>query len=421
MKGRATSAEPRVGRGEAVATLIGLLLLAVNLRPAIGSVSPVLDDIRHGMGLSAGTVGLLTTLPVVCLGAFATAAPALARRFGAGVTLVGALALIVSGILVRLVPSVAALFVGTAMAGAGIAIGNVLMPYVVKRSFPHRIGLLTGISTMVLNAGAALAAGLTVPVRDAVGHGWRPALGVWSIPALLALGVWVLLARVRRDRPAAAERRPAGSLLRDALAWQVTTLMGLQSMVFYTILTWLPAVFHDHGYSAGTAGALLSVTMLLGVPASLAMPVLVTRTPYAVVALVVVLTGTGLAGLLAVPGGAWLWAVLLGLGQGGAFAVALTFIGLRAPDSATASRLSSMAQTIGYLVAGLGPFVIGLLHELSRGWTVPLDVLVALMLPELILGLLAARPRHVRPRGRRSPPVVSAPAGADHAPAPADE
>ncbi|MGH3318786.1 MAG: CynX/NimT family MFS transporter [Streptosporangiaceae bacterium] len=388
-------------RAAVVMTVCALVLLGFNLRPAISSVSPLLGDLRDAFALSGTELGVLTTLPVLCLGVFAPAAPALTRRFGAEATVTGALGCVCAGILVRLVPSSLALFGGTVLAGAGLAIGNVLMPYMVRRDFPRRVGLMTGVTTMGLNVGAAVAAGATIPVRDAAGGTWQPALAVWCVPAAAAGLLWAPLA-VRHAGGVEAQRRPTGvrHVLRDPQAWAVTVYMGMQSLVFYVLLSWVPEIAVARGYDQATGGLMLSLIMLLGVPASLVAPVLAgrLRNQGPVLAGAVGLVAVGLAGMLFVPAYSWFWAVPLGVGQGSCFALALTLIVLRSPDGTTSAGVSSMAQTLGYLLAAGGPLLMGVLHDATGGWSVPLAALLAWLVPEACAGLLASRPRFVRRR-----------------------
>ncbi|QFZ24142.1 MFS transporter [Saccharothrix syringae] len=385
---------------------MGLVLLAINLRPAIGSVSPLLSDVQRDLGLSGAAVSVLTTLPVLCLGLFATIAPALARRVGVGRALVLALALIVIGLLVRLAPAVFPLFLGTLLAGVGLAIGNVLVPAVIKTTFPTRIRLYTGISTALLSGGAALSSGVTVPLREAFGTNWSTSLALWAVPAVLALVVWLVLA-ARSGKPTAAAAAPSvmGALLRDATAWQATVYLALRALAFFTALGWLPTVLVTYGYGRAEAGAMLSLVMLVSIPAAVLAPVFAGKvTPRPVIVLIVLLGAVSNLGLVIVPDAVTLWAVLLGVALGGGFAMAMTFIGLRSPDPATAAQLSGMVQTIGYLVGAVGgPFAFGLLNTATGGWTVPLVVAAVLTVPELVVGLLVSRDRQVlQPAPRRA-------------------
>lgn len=390
-------------RPSAVAMTVGLTLLALNLRPAVGSVSPLLDDIQQSVGLSDSAVSVLTTLPVVCLGVFAAVSPALSRRMGTPRALVLGFLFLIAGILVRLDEAAWALFLGTALAGAGLAIGNVLMPAVIKSVFPDRVRLYTGIGTAVLSAGAALAAGVAVPLRNAT-DSWSGSLALWVIPAALGLIVWLPLAR-RADRPTSASgTKAAGSLLGDAMAWQVTGYLALRALAYFTALGWLPTILADFGYSNATSGALLSLAMLVSVPGALFAPILVGRKGTSPIVVAIAVAGAvSLLGLLWAPGIAALWVVILGITLGAGHAMALTFIGLRSPSPQVAAQLSGMVQTIGYLVGGIaGPLLLGLLHGATDGWTVSLVLLAAFTLPELVLGLCSGRSRAVRPRSRQS-------------------
>jgi CP family cyanate transporter-like MFS transporter len=383
---------------------IAVVVAAVNLRGPIVAVSPVLESIRADTGMSAGIAGSLTALPVICFGAFAPLAPLFARRLGIEAALSAALAVLAVGVLLRLPSSTAALFAGTVLIGAAIAVANVLLPTLVKRDFARHIGLMTGLYVAVFSVGASLAAGATVPLREATGLGWRPALAVWAVPAALAAILW--LPRVRRSDRRARAAPPLGAIgwmWRDRLAWEVTLFMGLQSLGFYATAAWLPTIFVDNGVASGAAGLLLAVATLISVPASLVIPVLAARASsqrrYVVVT--VALCGAGLFGLMLAPSAApALWMVLLGLGQGAAIGLALTFIGLRSPDDHHASELSSMAQTLGYGLAALGPVALGAVHDLTGRWTIPVGLLVILLAPQLLAGLGASRDLHV---GRASP------------------
>jgi CP family cyanate transporter-like MFS transporter len=373
----------------------GLVLIALNLRPALAAVPPLLGTIQRSAGLSSPAAGLLTTIPVICFGVFALATPALARRIGLARLLLVALVVLVGGVGLRLVPTTVALFAGTAVAGAAIAVANVTLPAVIKDLFPDRVALLTGLYSMALSAGAALAAGLTVPLRQSMGVGWRPALAAWGLLALLAGAVWAPHAGQRRVRSDQAKVRGLG---RDRLARRVTAYMGLQSLVFYATLTWLPTLFSQAGMSAGRAGWMLSYASLVGIAGSLVAPVAMLRLqrPRLMVVLTGLLCALGLAGLVVAPAGlAYESTTLLGLGQGAAVALALTFIGLRSPDARHAAALSTMAQGAGYLVASVGPFGIGLVHDLAGGWDVPLIVLIALVGVEVLAGVGAAADGHV--------------------------
>jgi CP family cyanate transporter-like MFS transporter len=380
---------------------IAIALVAANLRPALASVGPVLGDLH----LSGTTAALLTALPVVCLGALAATAPALARRWGMEAVVALALGAVIAGLLLRVSDGVPVLFGGTVLASGAIAVANVLLPAVIKRDFPDRGGTMMGVYSMSLSGSAAVAAGATVPVGAAIGHGWRGALGAWAAPAALALLAWLPFVRAHTPPPAGAPRGP--SALRDPLAWQVTLFFGLQALSFYAVLAWLPSIYRDHGYSPAAAGLLLSVSALLQIPITLALPGVATRLrdQRLLAAACTLLTAAGLGAVLLAPTAApYVWMVLIGAGQGGTFAVGLTLFVLRARTAADTARLSAMAQTFGYLVAAVGPLLVGTVHDAARSWTPALLLLLALAVPQLVTGVLAGRARHLR-----APAPASAP------------
>ncbi|RJS94091.1 MFS transporter [Salinisphaera sp. Q1T1-3] len=384
-------------------TLAGLLLVAINLRPALTSVAPILDPIGRGLSLGAAGQSVLTTLPVLCLGLAAPLAPRLAARFGPERAVLGVLIGLTAALGLRPFLGTSGLFVGTALAGGCIGIMGVLLPGLVKRDFPTQIGLMTGLYTMMLNLGAAGAAGVTEPLRLAFDQAWQPALAFWLVPAVIAIVAWIAQLR-GTARPARTVHRGHG-VYRSALAWQVTVFMGLQSSLAYIVFGWLPTMLADRGMAPVAAGVALSVSILLQVSTALAVPWLATRLPRqrAVLVGVVLVTLCGLAGCFYAPLG-WVWVsvVVLGLGQGGSFAMALTLLALRAPDAASAAELSGMAQGVGYVMAALGPFAVGLIHDLAGGWG-PVGILLALIgAGAMLAGLGAGRDRQLgdRPAGR---------------------
>jgi CP family cyanate transporter-like MFS transporter len=382
---------------------VSIVLVAVNLRPAVVAMSPLLEEIRAVERLSGTAAGVLTALPVLCFGLLAPVAPRLAARFGIERTLFGALVVLCLGVALRIVDATAALFAGTVLVGGAIALGNVLLPGLIKRDFAHRTGLMTGLYTMAITAGGGLAAGLTVPVARAAGLGWHGALGAWGLLALVALLVWSPQAWGAQHRPRQESGSPGG-LWRSALAWQVTAFMGLQSLCFYATAAWLPAVFVSRGADAAAAGWLLSLGNGAGIAGSLVAPVVAARlrAQTAVAVAATGLTALGLLGILLLPGATIISMAVFGIGQGATLGLALTLMVLRAPDGAHASQLSGMAQSMGYLLAASGPFMLGALHDLTDSWTVPLVVLLALLAPQALSGALAGRARFVarRPSGR---------------------
>jgi CP family cyanate transporter-like MFS transporter len=372
----------------------------LNLRMAVAALSPVLDTIQSDLGLSSTVAGVLSTVPVICFGLFALTTPRLIGRFGMERLLVLAMVVITAGIALRVLPPIAALFAGTAVLGAGIAVANVLVPSIIKQDFAGKAGLMTGLYSVMLFVGPAISAGLTVPIMHATGLGWRPAIALWGGVGVIAV---VLLAphAARHPRPAgtgAARLRPKG-LWKDPVAWMVTSFMGLQSLGYYSGVAWIPTVLQDHGMSAGQAGWMLSYSSFPGLATALLTPLLIRGRPRRAAALVicaVVSCAIGYLGLASDPVPlAYLWLTLLGIGQGMSISLALGFIVARAPDVHHTAHLSAMAQSAGYLIASTGPVVVGVLHDVTGGWTVPMLTLTVILVPLLIAGLGASRDRHI--------------------------
>ncbi len=398
--GQAGTESPAADHGGPVRLLlvIGVVLVAANLRPAISAVGPLLSEIRLDLGLSSTAAALLTATPVLCFGLLAPLAPRLADRFGLERVLGAVLGGIVIGALVRIGPSVATLFGGTILLGGAIALANVLLPALIKRDFPTRAGLLTGAYVTALTVAASAAAGLTVPIADALGFGWRGGLAIWIVPVLVGLVVW-LPQLPYRTRPLAADApRSFGRLRHDPIAWELTLFFGIQSLIFYSVISWLPSIYQSHGFSPSQSGYLLGIATLVGAPAALIVPTLATRAPdqRSYILIVCLLTAMGLAGIMLAPTALpLLWVVLLGVGLGGSFPLALTLLVLRTRTSTDTARLSGMVQSIGYLIAATGPIAVGALFDLTGEWTAPVALLLALVVPQALFGLGAARRRFV--------------------------
>ena len=352
-----------------------LLLIAFNLRPVFGSLSVVLPDIMQDTGLGATGASLLTTLPIVCLAVFAAPAPALARRWGVERTLLGALLLICAGTGLRAWPSLALLFASSVLAGAGIAIGNVLVLGLVKRDFPTRSAMMTGLYTLAICVGASVSTAFTVPLEQQVfGGAWAPALAFWALPAGLVLLVWAPLALSARHAQPPAPARTAPSLhgvrrlARDPLAWQVTLFMGSQSAMAYIVMGWLAPILRERGLDSAAAGYVVATAIVSQLATSLVTPSIAARCrdQRAFAVGVALLVSVSLLALILGPLGArWAWAVLLGCGLGSGFALALSLIVVRSSNANVTAQLSAMAQGWGYALAAFGPLLVGLL----RGWT----------------------------------------------------
>ncbi|HEY3686941.1 MAG TPA: MFS transporter [Streptosporangiaceae bacterium] len=385
------------GRARVVLLVIGIALAALNLRTAVTSVGPLLDEIRASLGMSGSVAGVLTTLPVLCFAVIGSTGPLLAHRFGERRVVAGAIVFLAAGLVLRsLVASVWLFLLFSAVALVGGALGNVLIPAIIKRSFPHKVGVMTAVYTTAMAIGTTLAAGIAVPIADAAGS-WRVGVGVWFVLAVLALLPWLGLLRRdahTADRPAAVTMR---SLARSRLAWLMAAYFGSQSLQAYVAFGWIAQIFIDNGVSRQEAGLMLAVLTALSIPISLVLPSVAARmrSQFPLVVAMVMCYVAGYVGMIVAPGGgAWIWSVLIGLGAG-AFPLALTMIALRSRHASTTAALSAFAQSIGYLTAGAGPLLFGVLHDLSGGWTVPYALVFAMLAVQLVTGWRVSRPRHI--------------------------
>ncbi|MFD3535079.1 CynX/NimT family MFS transporter [Streptomyces sp. NPDC058664] len=424
---------------------VGLVLAALNLRPAITSLGALLEEVSEGLHMSGSVAGVLTSVPPLCFAVFGITAPRLARRFGPAAVVCAGMAAIFAGLALRpFAGGTAGFLAASALALMGIAVSNVLMPVIVKRYFPDRVGSMTGLYSMALALGTSVAAAATVPMTDALGGDWRVGLGVWAAVAALAVLPWIPLLRDRdgsgrtgeraasearttstsartttpppkapartptkatappkvptpSQAPAAAESAAPPRITRSRTAWALGCFFGLQATGAYITMGWMPQIFRDAGVPATTAGVLLAVTMVMGVPLAFVIPRLATRMknqgPIVVALGLCGLTGyTGL--LLAPAAGAWVWAVLLGVSNC-SFPLALTMIGMRSRTGAGVVRLSAFAQSVGYLISIPGPLLVGVLYQHSGGWGLPIALMGGLMVPQMIVGTLAGRDRTV--------------------------
>lgn len=398
--------------------VVTVLVVAANLRGAITSVGPVIDRIGDDTGLSSGALGLLGAVPLLTFAVVSPLVHALARRLGTEPAIGAALAVLAVGTALRsasVVPG--ALWVGTVLLAAAIAVGNVLVPALVKRDFPDHVPLVTGVYSAVMSGVAALASGIAVPLAAA--GGWQLAVGGWAVLAAVGVAVWAPRTRSHTPPPADDGAGASGTtssvatgasrvldlspltaraVWGSALAWQVAAFMGLQSTVFYLLVTWLPQIEADlAGVSAETAGWLLFVMQIVGIVAGLAVgPVLhrhADQRPSAVA--VSALMALAMAGFLVAPGWHVLWVVLAGASAGASLVVALTLFAARTRTAHDAGRLSGMAQGVGYLLSAAGPVGAGLLRSATGTWTATLVAVVCVSLAQLVAGLLAGRTRYL--------------------------
>ncbi|MBD7995938.1 MFS transporter [Arthrobacter sp. Sa2CUA1] len=396
--------------------LTGILLASLNLRPAISSLGPLLDSVIEDLQLGGLVAGLLTAAPAVCFAVFGSLAPKLAVKRGPEVIVLGAMAAIGLGLLLRAAaPNTSFFLFFSAVALSGIAVGNVLMPVLVKQWFPDRIGRVTGLYTTTLSLGTAVVAAVAVPVNEAFGGNWRFGLGVWAVPALVAFGVWVTVSvgvhrqqrsarPARPPLPAPQERsaRPAETTARTAAAvnpwrsptsWWLAVFFGLQASAAYICMGWLAKIFSDNGLSEATAGLLLAIVMGVSIPLAFVIPNLAARRPNQG-PIVIVLGFCGLLGHVGLwfspASGSFVWAVLLGISSC-TFSLALTMIGIKSRSSDGVIKLSAFTQSIGYLISIPGPLIVGILHEVTGGWQASIGFMTAQLLVQIFAGYMAGR------------------------------
>lgn len=392
---------PPLSGAARILVLIALVLAAFNLRPVVTSVGPVLEEIRDTLGMGGLLAGLLTALPAVCFVVFGAVAPRLVARTFPSRVLWIALAAVTVGLALRpFMPTAITFVLLSCLALGGIGVANIMMPVIVRRAFPDRVGFATGVYSMGLTLGAAIAAAVTVPLSSALGGDWRYGLAAWALPAGLALVVWMGVARWIRQR---AGGPPPGAtseglrISRSRTAWAVALAFGLQGTQAYITMGWVPQIYRDAGLSATYAGVLLALIPAIGIPTSFLVPTIGARMRTQS-GLIVGLTALSLIAYLGIwflpttlP---WLWVVIMGVSQG-TFPLVLAMIGLRTRTSAGVVSLSSFGQSMGYLIAIPGPIVVGALYGATGGWDVALALMTLLLVPQAVAGYFAGRQRYV--------------------------
>jgi MFS transporter, CP family, cyanate transporter len=379
--------------------LLAVILISINLRPAITAVGPLVPEIRLDTGMPNYAIGLLTTLPVLSFGIFSVFTPLLTRKIGTEGTMAFALILISGGIFLRVHPAILTLFGGTILLGIGIALGNVLLPGIIKKQFPSNVGLLTGLYSAMFGVGAAIASGISVPLSEDLGLGWRWSLGTWGFLALIAVICW--LPQMRTNLPVTMRKGFRESLRQlgsSKLAWYVSLFMGVQSLSFYTLIAWLPEILTERGLTASEAGWQLALMQGVGILSTLLFPAWASRLkhqqlPVLVLVLFEIIALIGLSfPTLTLVG---LWVSLMGFALGGSFGLALLLIVLRSRDSTSANELSGMSQSVGYTLAATGPVLFGAFFDLFNSWLLPLGFLFVIALLKLWSGFEAGKDQFV--------------------------
>jgi CP family cyanate transporter-like MFS transporter len=378
--------------------LLGIIMIATNLRAPITSVGPLVGTITNSLNLTGAQAGLITTLPLIAFAIISPIAPKLARKFGTETTILGALILIILGLSIRYLPSISTLFLGTAILGCGIAIGNVLIPSIVKQEFQNQSGLITGIYSVSMNLTGAIASGVSIPLIEKLGWTWNQAFSLWIILAALALLAWLPQLKNKKATPEVNVVDTNNSIWHSSLAWSVSLFMGIQSFIFYVLVAWLPEMLISQGIPSSKSGGMLSLLQLTLLPTTFIIPIIAEKRPNqkSLVVISFTLFTLGISGLmfssLAVIS---LSIIAIGIAGGIAFSLSMMFFNLRTSTPKEAADLSGMAQSIGYILAAVGPFLFGLLHDLTNNWQSSLFLLIGMTIILLFVGLNAGSSKKV--------------------------
>lgn len=381
--------------------ILGIIVIAANLRTPLTSVGPLVGFIRDDVHISNTLAGLITTVPLLAFALLSPLVPKLGRRYGVERIILISLILLTVGIVIRSLSGAVNLFIGTAVLGFAIAVCNVLLPSIIKRDFPNKIGSMTGVYSISMNLSGAIASGISVPLAITAGLKWQGALAVWGILSFVSILCWLPQLRNQTDQTAKTSQQMASNdvnVWRSPLAWQVTIFMGIQSMVFYVLIAWLPEILKQQGIESNQSGWYLSIMQLAMLPFTFIVPVIAGRmsSQRLLVVITTILLLTGTLGLLYGSSNIiLLWIIILGIGGGFAFSLAMMFFGLRTENAHQAAELSGMAQSIGYLLAALGPALIGYLHDATNSWNLPLFILLGASILLFLVGIGAANNRFV--------------------------
>jgi len=382
--------------------VLGIIIIGANLRAPLTSVGPLVGLIRDDLHISNTLAGMLTTVPLLAFAVLSAVVPKLGRKYGVERVVFTALIFLSVGIIVRSTSGAVNLYIGTAILGFAIAICNVLLPSLIKRDFSKQMGTMTGIYSISMNLCGAIASGISIPLAIGAGLKWQGALGVWGALSLISIFLWMpqLRGQSKQVTVAASNKvmNKKVNVWRSLLAWQVTLFMGVQSLIFYVLITWLPEILKHQGIDSSQSGWYLSIMQLAVLPFTFIVPIIAGRmsNQFALVGITTGLFMTGTLGLLYGSSGSMLlWIIILGVAGGCSFSLSMMFFGLRTEDAHQAAELSGMAQSVGYFLAATGPVLIGFLHDATNSWTLPLLILVGASLLLLVFGAGAARNRLV--------------------------
>lgn len=384
--------------------VFGVLFVAFNLRPAITSVGPLIGTIRDDIGLANWNVALLTSLPLIAFAIMSPIAPKLANKLTNEVTLTLGLFMLIVGVSLRSISFVLLLFFGTLCIGAGIAICNVLLPGVIKDRFPHKVAIMTSLYTSSMALFATTASGVSIPLANGLKLGWQLSLLVWIIPAVIGLMIWLYISIKDREQRSADQLRyfeteKSSGIWKSSLAWKIGLFMGLQSFIFYVMISWLPELIIAYGFTKETGGLMLSYFQLIGIPTSFIIPMLATKmksqrpivvfvNSFFIIGVIILLSNQSLLAIV-------IATTLIGFATSSNFALSLTFFSIRARNARDSAELSGMAQSIGYCVSATGPIVVGFILDITHNWSVPLFLLIGITIVVIFFGLSAGKNQYV--------------------------
>ncbi len=373
--------------------LLGIVFIAVNLRPTLSSIGPLIDFIKEDLKMSAAMLGLLTSLPLIAFAVLSTLTPIFTKRYGMAKTLLAAMGILTLGTVLRVTTGVTGLYIGTLLIGISIAFGNVLIPALTKQNFPEKAGTVTSLYSGIMAIGASLAAGISVPLATDFNLGWRGSLGIWAVLSAIAFFIWLPQIKLL---PESKSKRSFIDAMKNMsgnwTVWQLSLFMGLQSMTFYDILAWLPTILINDGHTPAFSGWMLSLSQATGIIGSIVIPIWAGRRKdqRLIVLCLMVLEILALIGLLFPQFGlVGLWVSIIGFVLGGTFGLALLLLVLRASDTDTSAELSGFAQSVGYIIAAPGPFIAGFIFDVTGNWNYPIIMLLVVSVGKMIFGLKA--------------------------------
>lgn len=374
-----------------VLLIIAIVFVAFNLRSPITGVGSLISIIKLQLNLSGSAAGIITTIPLITFAVVSPFVNKLSQKYGSGHLMFYALISMAIGILIRSFTGVVGLFVGTAIIGVGIAVGNVMIPSIIKSEFPLRIEMMTGIFTTSMYIFAGISSGISVPLSENMGLGWKNALVIWILLVVVTMLIWLsqwnLQLKSKNESKGGSSEK---NMYKSSIAWCVALYMGIQSFLYYCFVAWLPTILQAKGISVEVGGYYASFYQIIGIPASFIVPLLASRGKsqrlvtgivsciYAVSVFMFLIANNTILIIGSV--------LLCGLCSGACISLAMSFIGLRSKGAEEAAKLSGMAQSLGYTLAAIGPFIIGGIFDLVHSWSIPLAVLIIMTICLLIVG-----------------------------------